>query len=414
MSSVDPKIDFFSVVGDDVSPEAVSFLSQSLAAEWSMVDLSPSGVCDLRKENSQVAFPGCQRIVSECNVRVEEDIINGINVQWVIPENHPAERHRTNQRQEVIVFYLYGGGFVCGCPEDDLSITSRLATHLSLRVCVPRYRLSPEHHYPAAISDVTRVYLSVSKIFNVLLVGESAGGNLALSLLLSAMSSPLKKLDEEQNINAEREDERNASVASDHDKKDLFRVPLAVALLSPWIDLTHSGQSHRQLQLDPTLSVKHFLDPAAQAYSGAYSPNHGGISPLFADFPPPSSLWPPTTISTGTRDLLRSDAVRLASKIKTGFLADELESSNDIKLDGGQRNNDTNADTMSVFQNPKKDLNFVKEAECASDKAKSGSPIVDVRVAKEMWHVYEWSPEIPEAEVSLRYISEFLLKYSDL
>ena len=57
-----------------------------------------------------------------------------------------------------MVLFLHGGGFVTGKPEDDLSMTARLATYLSRRVCVPRYRLAPEHPFPAARDDAMAVY----------------------------------------------------------------------------------------------------------------------------------------------------------------------------------------------------------------------------------------------------------------
>jgi acetyl esterase/lipase len=143
---------------------------------------------------------------------------------------------------------------------------------------------------------------------SVVLAGESAGGNLALGLCQAATIEGLA-------------------------------LPAAVALLSPWIDLTHSGDSHAfPVGHDPTLSVQHFLEvneiyfsspytrprphphhypttikPAAIAYAGGMSPTSPGISPLFADVP---ADFPPTYISTGTRDLLFSDCTRLAQKLR--------------------------------------------------------------------------------------------------
>merc|ERR1711924_471691 len=116
--------------------------------------------------------------------------------------------------------------------------------------------------------------------------------------------------------------------------------PIAVALLSPWIDLTHSGDSHIISNLDPTLSVKHFLEPSSLAYAGGQPLESADISPLFADVP---ANFPPTTISTATRDLLLSDSVRLAAKLRGKGIT------------------------------------------------------VDLQVADGLWHVFEWHPELPEA-----------------
>lgn len=257
-----------------------------------------------------------QLVMKDCHVTLSDEIINGLSCQWVSPLiiNGPE-----------IVLFLFGGAFVVGSPEDDLSMTSRIACCMGRRVCIPRYSLAPEHPYPTAFNQVVDIYHSLIKMnSSICVIGESAGGNLALGLALNIYST------------------------SD------VPPPFAVALLSPWIDLTHSGDSHMTLlDLDPTLSIKHFLEPASLVYAGQLSPSSPQISPLFADIP---FNFPPTLISTATRDLLLSDCTRLAKKLKA--------------------------------KNCK----------------------VDLRVAEGLWHVYEWYPECPEAVESLQEISSFLVK----
>lgn len=214
-----------------------------------------------------------------------------------------------------------------GSPEDDLSMTSRIASCMGRHVCVPRYRLAPEHPFPAACDDVMTVYRALinNNNRNICIVGESAGGNLALGLSLGIFAIPDVPL------------------------------PFAIALLSPWLDLTHSGDSHVILRdLDPTLSIEHFLHPASLAYAVQHPASSPEISPLFAEIP---ENFPPTFISTATRDLLLSDCTRLAKKLK----------------------------------------------------AKNCT--VDLRVAEGLWHVYEWYPECPEAVESLIEISSFLKRF---
>ena len=120
-------------------------------------------------------------------------------------------------------------------------------------------------------------------------------------------------------------------------------LPKAVALLSPWIDLTHSGDSHATLaSVDPALSIPHLLEPAALAYAAGKPIGSPDISPLFSKMP--KTTLPPTIISSGTRDLLLSDSTRLAAKLRSAGAA------------------------------------------------------VDLRVAEGLWHVFEWYPQLPEAE----------------
>eukprot|EP01124_Arcella_intermedia_P009389 TRINITY_DN16126_c0_g1_i1.p1 TRINITY_DN16126_c0_g1~~TRINITY_DN16126_c0_g1_i1.p1 ORF type:complete len:317 (+),score=20.31 TRINITY_DN16126_c0_g1_i1:81-953(+) len=287
-----------------------------------MVDLSESGLAVLRMDNSKAGAAGWERAREGSPVVTREEVLGGVPCLWVDPpEVRGAE----------VVLYLHGGGFVVGSPEDDMSMTARLACCLGRRVCVPRYRLAPEHPYPAASDDVLAVYCQLLESHpGLFLVGESAGGNLALGLMVRISSPPLGPL----------------------------RTPLAIALFSPWIDLSHSGDSHTTLRnMDPTLSVQHFLAPAALAYAGQRSVSDPCISPLFAEMP---LEFPPTILSTATRDLLMSDSVRLATKLR-----------------------------------------------CVGRKG-----VVDLRVAEGLWHVFEWYPQCPEALLSIQQISDFLFQFA--
>jgi acetyl esterase/lipase len=300
-----------------VSAAARKFMTASGSATWLPASLSPEGVAQLRQENSDAARAGCSKVVRQLGVAITHELVGGVQCQWVRPRHmHGPE----------VVLFLYGGAFVCGCPDDDLSITAHLAETTGRRVCVPSYPLAPEHPFPAAMDDVARVYSALSLVGGggVALVGESAGGNLAVSLTLDVLQSG-------------------------------DAAPLAVALLSPWVDLTHSGDSHTTLDgLDPTLSVTHFLAPAAAAYAGAQPTHAPAVSPLFAQVPPG---FPPTLISSATRDLLLSDSVRLAAQLRA-----------------------------------------------------SGAK-VDLRVAEGLWHVFEWYADLPEAAESVRAVGEFVREY---
>jgi len=299
-----------------VSKQAQQFIENTLGADFEPIDLSPEGIDYLRKDNSEVSAKGCLETKEKLKIVTKDEVINGVSVQWVIPKETHGEE---------IILYFFGGGFILGCPEDDLSMTSQIADMTHRRVCVPRYSLAPEKPFPSACNDAMAVYRSLIKKQKVIVVGESAGGNLALGLVINAIT------------------------------KESLPPPKALALLSPWIDLSHSGESHKSVD-DPTLSVDHFLKPASIAYSGKIAPENPQISPLFLDIP---SNFPPTTISTGTRDILLSDCTRLAEKIK------------------------------------KKNI------------------VVDLQITEGVWHVFEWYPELPEALVSLKHISEFLSKYME-
>jgi len=298
-----------------ISSEARNFILRSTDAEWETIDLSTEGVTQLRQENSEVAAQGW-RSAKDADVTIENEVINGVECQWVCP-NPP--------RGSEVILYFFGGGFIVGSPDDDLAITARLAAGTGRRTCVPKYRLAPENPYPAASLDALAVYQALVQKSDLLVVGESAGGNLALGLLLTICNSPKQ-----------------------------MRPPIAAALLSPWIDLTHSGVSHG-LGLDPTLAVEQFLVPASLAYAGARPRESAEISPLFVENIPPN--FPPVILSTGTRDLLMSDSIRLAQRLQA--------------------------------------------AGCQ----------VEFRVAEGLWHVFEWYPQLPEARASAQDIAKFLLRH---
>ena len=217
------------------------------------------------------------------------------------------------------VLYFFGGGHTLGSPEEDIVITAPLAALAGVRVVAPRYPLAPEHPYPAALEVAETVYRALLPSVapaRLVVAGESAGGNLALALFQRARAEGLS-------------------------------MPAALALLSPWADLDHCGDSHAANR-DPSLvSTDGDLDDLARLYRGAHRSDDPLISPLHADF----TGLPSTFMTTGTRDLLLSDAVRLDAAMR----ADGVD--------------------------------------------------VTLRVWEGMWHVFELVRELPEAKASMAEIA---------
>ena len=150
----------------------------------------------------------------------------------------------------------------------------------------------------------------------------------------------------------------------------LLPAPVAVGLLSPWIDLIHSGQSQKSLDLtlDPTLSMEHFLQPVAQAYAGSHSPALPSISPLFALSPPLSS----------------SSSSSLPQPASFHFPPPPPPQVQET--------------FFKVTVSDSSPINF---------KRKKGIA-VDLQISQGLWHVYEWYPHLPEASMSLHHISSYL------
>jgi monoterpene epsilon-lactone hydrolase len=182
-----------------------------------------------------------------------------------------------------VLLFLHGGGFQFGSLASDGELAARLGRAAGMRVLFPEYRLAPEHPFPAAIDDVRAVWdwlrtdqgLSAG---SVAVAGDSAGGGLAVSLLVAT---------------------RDAGQPQ----------PAAAVLMSPTVDLTSSGASMTErVQQDP-FSTPALLRQLAADYLAGADPKTPLASPLFADL----AGLPPLLILVGTADLLLSDSQRLAA-----------------------------------------------------------------------------------------------------
>ncbi|HWU68688.1 MAG TPA: alpha/beta hydrolase [Stenotrophobium sp.] len=198
----------------------------------------------------------------------------------------PAERvSNSNATGEAVVLYLHGGAYVLGSPKTHRSISTHLAKAAHASVYVLDYRLAPEHPHPAALEDTLTAYrwlldqgIAAARIT---LAGDSAGGGLALATALAIRDSGLP-------------------------------APAALALLSPWTDLTHSGASYiANAALDPMLHHT-WASASIVDYCGTFAPSHPGCSPLFADL----KNLPRILIQVGSDEILLSDSERLEQKAR--------------------------------------------------------------------------------------------------
>ena len=300
------------IIGEP-SPEAKHVLS---AANYPLKNRRVKQLSALRDENSRSIAPAVDRVIERFKPSVEMRDISNTPCMWVSPY-----KKKVNWK----ILYGYGGGYVSGSPFEDLTIAVPLAAETGAEVVIPHYRLAPESQWPAAIDDGFDVFQEMSDE-PLAFVGESAGGNLCLTLMLRARE---------------------------------FGVPLprAAAFLSPWCDLTNSGDSVINNDgRDPALSAQH-INFAANCYVGDHDPTDPMISPINGAF---DNSFPPSIITTGTRDLLMSQAMELR---------DVLED-NDVP--------------------------------------------VELCLWKDLWHVFEWDYRLPESSESIRQISNWLQKYMSL
>jgi epsilon-lactone hydrolase len=243
---------------------------ENLAAMLSASQVHPdSPLADLR-----AGFDLMESVlVPASGVRREDVDAAGVPATWFIPEN-PGRR---------TVLHLHGGGYCIGSVKSHSAFASHLAARLSVAVLVPEYRLAPEHPAPAAIDDAVAVYrwlLEQGTLPNELvLTGDSAGGGLVLSALVSL-----------------RDDEHP--------------LPAGGVLISPFLDLTGAGESARSRAGEDVVLSPEILDHWGSLYRGEIPAGDPLVSPLFADL----SDLPPLLVQVGTRELLLDDARRLAER----------------------------------------------------------------------------------------------------
>lgn len=203
---------------------------------------------------------------------------------------HPPE----GARDCASIFYLHGGGYQLGSLRSHRAFLELLSSATRACVYFPEYRLAPEHQYPAAVDDSVVAYEAVLKSGvpskDVVVVGDSAGGGLALATVLALR-------------------DRGG------------QLPAAVVAMSPWADLVGTGESRQsQRELDPMVQQA-MLDDMARAYLGAIDPTTHYASPIHADF----RDFPPLLLQVGQTEILRDDAVRVAQSAELAGVEVELE-----------------------------------------------------------------------------------------
>jgi monoterpene epsilon-lactone hydrolase len=183
------------------------------------------------------------------------------------------------------IFHIHGGGFALGSAAGSVGLASSLARKTGMRAVSADYRLAPEHPYPAALQDITAAYRALveqaGSADHIVVSGESAGGNLAIELLIAGQA-------------------------------DGLTMPAAALLLSPMTDLTMTGTSYAgKADADPAISARAIRTRAADYLAGTDTdPADPLVSPIFADL----SGLPPLLIQAGSHEVLLDDATRLAAK----------------------------------------------------------------------------------------------------
>lgn len=210
-------------------------------------------------------------------VGVERRTIAGVPCDVIYPRV-PNDSGRS-------ILYLHGGGFFLHLPRSYRRFAHRIANRFGATVYLPDYRLAPEHRHPAAPDDCLAVYRALlddgCNAAQLAIMGDSAGGNLALVTLLRA-------------------------------RDDGLPLPACATLLSPGADLTYSGASYRaNAHADPLVPMNALHQVTIQ-YVDAKDKAHPHASPMLGDL----SGLPPLSILVGSTEVLLDSSVSTAKSLQ--------------------------------------------------------------------------------------------------
>ncbi|MGJ7509746.1 alpha/beta hydrolase [Variovorax sp. GT1P44] len=210
------------------------------------------------------------------SIGIEGVDANGVPSEWIGGEG-AAKRG--------VLLYLHGGAFCLHMPNAYRQLAARLARTTGMRVLVPAYRLAPEHPFPAGLDDCSAACRWMmdqgSAPEHMAIAGDSAGGNLALGVLM-------------------------------HLRDQGLPLPACAALISPVTDLTGSGISLQGNEDSDVLFDRHALTLVQAAYLGDARADAPAASPLFADW----TGLPPLLFHVSSSEMLLDDSLRAAERAR--------------------------------------------------------------------------------------------------
>lgn len=276
-------------VPTDVSPAMQNLIAAPRNARWNQ--LWKTGEEWRTAANAQAAqtvqtLPAMRQ---RLHVSVRSDTLDGVRVYIVTPDAIPPE-HRNK-----LLIHLHGGCYVLFPGESGTSEAILMAGLGHYQVISVDYRMPPEAYFPGALDDAVTVYKAVLKTTgpkNIAVFGTSAGGALVLEMVLRAKTLGLP-------------------------------MPGAIAPGTPMSDATKTGDSFYTNELVDNVLVSRngFCDAATVVYAHGASLSDPLLSPVYGDM----HGFPPAILTTGTRDLLLSNTVRVHRKLRQAGVEAQLE-----------------------------------------------------------------------------------------
>lgn len=199
--------------------------------------------------------------------------LNVRSIDWYGMPTEIVSRTGSNPGAPPII-WIHGGGFAFCSPRTHRAAAGALAALSGREVWLPDYPLAPEHPYPAALDGLDAIPVDGP----IDIIGDSAGGNLALSWALRR------------------------------------RAGDRLALLSPWVDLRVDGPSALSGRCDHSVFDHRDLREYAGLYLGGHAPTHPDCSPVLASDAALATLGN-VYLESSTNELLHADSRLLQSRL---------------------------------------------------------------------------------------------------
>jgi acetyl esterase/lipase len=215
-------------------------------------------------------------ITAADGVEVVREDLGGMYAEWLVPSGAVGDE---------VILYLHGGAYTAGSCASHRNAVSHIARAAGIRLLLPEYRLAPEHPFPAALEDGLAAWRWLlergMRPEKVILAGDSAGGGLALAVMVAARDEGLP-------------------------------LPGAASLISAWTDLAATGGSLKSRNdKDPWFDADE-IAPMARNYHQETDPKNPLVSPLYAAL----DGLPPLMLQVGDHEVLLSDTTRVAEKAR--------------------------------------------------------------------------------------------------
>jgi epsilon-lactone hydrolase len=276
-------------VPTDVSPQIQKLIAAPLRKDWNVLPATGDAWRESANAGAAVAIKNLPGQLERLHVKVEATVIDGVKAYIVTPDEIPPENRNR------LLIHVHGGCYLLNPGEAGISEAAFMAGFGHFKVITVDYRMPPDAYFPAALDDAMTVWKAALKMAdprNMAIFGSSAGGALTLEMVLRA-------------------------------KQEGLPLPGAIAPGTPMSDATKVGDSFNTNALvdNVLVSPDGFCDAATKFYANGHDLKDPLLSPVYGDM----HGFPPTILTTGTRDLLLSNTVRVHRKLREAGVEASLQ-----------------------------------------------------------------------------------------